>query len=404
MSLSINIDSLFCVVRDIGSTVTDQAGPDKVAGMVARKFIDTLGAKGATVVVSDPQTKDLRTMINEGSRCRPLFEEPGFWEARCRIVNRIDGSFLYVKSDEASRPEAAGNGEIKNVLDMPLGFQDGLIGFIRLYFDSLEEFSEEDENTLKIMLHQGACAMEKSRLIQRQQSDYHQLAASTEKMSALGRLSAGVAHEINNPLAGILLFSTNLLKKVPPDSNLKEGIEVIIREALRCKNIIQELLEFSREREPTRLNGNLNSIINKALVIVENECHLRHIVLEKKLAPDLPDSVLDPGQVEQVLVNLLLNAAQAVEEGGRIEIESRVNEEGNGLELVISDNGCGIEPRHLAKVFDPFYSTKPQGTGLGLAVSYGIVRNHKGDIRVASTPGKGTAFTVELPLNGTGTG
>ena len=131
--------------------------------------------------------------------------------------------------------------EPRCVLDLPFRFQDGMGGFIRLYFDRPVSFGPKTINTLKIMLHQGACAMEKSRLIQKQRTEYDMLAASTAKLSTLGQLAAGVAHEINNPLAGILLFSTNLLKKAPPGSPFHEGLQVITEEVMRCKNIINRV-------------------------------------------------------------------------------------------------------------------------------------------------------------------
>jgi len=375
-----------------------QTGPKEVAEMVGRKFIDTLGARGATIIILDSQTNASLVELHLGSGFVSREEDRTYWRLRSRQLSRTDGSVLYCEPEQSPESKHEGGEELRKIIDLPLRFQDGMIGFIRLYLDRPFDLTEEERNTLKIMVHQGGCAIEKSRLIQRQQSDYEHLAATTEKMSALGRLSAGVAHEINNPLAGILLFSTNLLKKVDPESDLGEGLGVIIQEVMRCKNIIQELLDFSREREPTWIRYSLNKIITRAMTIIENEYRLRRIALEKNLAKDLPESTLDPSQMEQVVVNLMLNAAQAIGEGGWVRIESRLSQGGDRVEMLVSDSGCGIEPQDLSKVFDPFYSTKPQGTGLGLAVTYGIVRNHQGNIRVASTPGKGTTFTVDLPL------
>jgi len=223
-------------------------------------------------------------------------------------------------------------------------------------------------------------------------------------MAALGKMAAGIAHEINNPLAGILLYSTNMRKKAPEGSPFSEGLDVIISETIRCRGIIQELLEFSRDREPQKALNNINKVLDKALSILENEFRLRRISVTKDFVQEMPEMLLDGNQVEQDFVNLLINAIQALGERGEIAIKSRVNQEEGTVVIDISDTGCGIPPENLAKIFEPFFSTKAKGTGLGLAVSYGIVKNHKGDIRVSSEPGKGACFTLIFPIVKNGNG
>jgi signal transduction histidine kinase len=211
-------------------------------------------------------------------------------------------------------------------------------------------------------------------------------------------MAAGIAHEINNPLAGILLFSSNLRKKVPAEGDLKEGLDVIVRETVRCKTIIQELLEFSRDREPRKEMANPNAILEKALKILENEFRLHHIQIEKDLTDEMPETLLDENQIEQVFVNLLLNAVQAIEEKGIITATSRIDTSRKKALIEIGDTGSGIPAENLAKIFEPFYSTKPKGTGLGLAVSYAIIKNHQGDIHAFSQPGQGARLVLELPI------
>ena len=211
-------------------------------------------------------------------------------------------------------------------------------------------------------------------------------------------MAAGIAHEINNPLAGILLYSTNLSKKLPNDRVLKEGMDIIIHETIRCKSIIQELLEFSREKEPKKSLTNINDIINRSLNILENEFLLHHVTVNNDLSGKLPDTYLDSNQMEQVFVNLLLNAIEAIQEKGVITIKSREDPSRMQERVEITDTGCGISPEDIDRIFEPFFSTKPKGTGLGLAVSYGIVQNHQGDIEVFSQPGMGTRFTIKIPM------
>jgi signal transduction histidine kinase len=211
-------------------------------------------------------------------------------------------------------------------------------------------------------------------------------------------MAAGIAHEINNPLAGILLFSTNMRKKAPEDGTIREGLEIIIRETQRCKGIIQDLLEFSRDKEPKKVFAGINDIIEKSLNILNNEFRLRHISIEKDLADDMPDIPLDINLMQQVLVNLLINAVEAIQENGKINIRSFMSPDQRVEKIEIADTGRGIPGNHLVKIFDPFFSTKKNGTGLGLAVSYGIVQKHDGHIHVSSEPEQGTSFTIEIPV------
>jgi len=214
----------------------------------------------------------------------------------------------------------------------------------------------------------------------------------------LGQMAAGIAHEINNPLAGILLYSSNMIKKVPDKGPLREGLEVVINETKRCKTIIQDLLNFSRAGEPNTALSNINDIIEKALSMLTNEFQLHHIQVEKRLAKEMEDTLLDEKQMQQVLINLLLNAMQAIGEKGVITISSDVDNRKKCVRVEIADTGCGIPEDQVSKVFEPFFSTKSNGTGLGLSVSYGIVQKHKGSIRVLSRVGEGTHFILELPF------
>jgi signal transduction histidine kinase len=284
------------------------------------------------------------------------------------------------------------------MLDLPLTIENNFIGIIRIFFAQPRDFSEEELSFLVSIAEQCALALDKARLIEKQKLQYMHLSLQTEKMAALGRMAAAIAHEINNPLAGVLLFSTNLAKKVPKEGPLKEGLDIIIHETIRCKSIIQELLEFSREREPQKVLKNINDVINKALSILENEFRLHHISTEKALSDELPDTLLDVNQMEQVFVNLLLNAVEAIQEKGVITIKSYLDASQTYEIIEIMDTGCGISPDDMNKIFEPFFSTKPKGTGLGLAVSYGIVRNHQGEIKVSSQLGSGTRFTIEIPV------
>jgi len=211
-------------------------------------------------------------------------------------------------------------------------------------------------------------------------------------------MAAGIAHEINNPLASILLFSSNLLKKVPQEGPFREGLQIIVQETLRCKAIIQDLLEFSRANEPKTTPSNVNQVMERALHLLANEFKLRHIQLELDLAKSLPQILIDENQIEQIFVNLLLNAIQAIEEQGTITIRTYMSSNRKNVTIDIADTGCGIPPENMSKIFEPFFSTKSKGTGLGLAVTYGIVQKHGGHIYADNQRKQGARFVVELPI------
>ena len=220
----------------------------------------------------------------------------------------------------------------------------------------------------------------------------------TDKLTTLGRMAAGIAHRINNPLAGILLYSSILKKQVAEEGPFQEGLEIIIQETLRCKRVIQEFLDFSEERPPLKKPADFNSVLEMSLGFLENEFRLHYIQLEKSLSPELPEVLLDINQIQQVFINILKNAIEATLERGRIKVSSRVSPDGRTVKAEIFDNGCGIEAEDLDKVFEPFFSNKQIGTGLGLSVCLRIIENHQGQLEVSSHPRIGTCFSVILPV------
>jgi two-component system NtrC family sensor kinase len=220
-----------------------------------------------------------------------------------------------------------------------------------------------------------------------------------DKLASVGRLAAGIAHEINNPLTGVLTYASLLEKRLQEDPQGKEDVEVIIRETKRCRLIIRELLDFARPTPPSRKPADLNEVVRHSLAVVMNQLSMSQVELTLDLAPDLPAAFADPNQIQQVVVNLLLNAADAIGEGGgRIRLATLPGSDGF-LELQVEDNGKGIPQEDLPHLFEPFFTTKGnRGTGLGLAVTWGIVQTHGGAIQVQSQPGQGTVFTLSLPL------
>ena len=227
----------------------------------------------------------------------------------------------------------------------------------------------------------------------------------SQKLAALGELSAGIAHEINNPLAIIRqeaeIMDYALKKRGGAAPDLKElqgSVRMIVQQVDRCTGIIRNLLNFARRREPVVQTVDVNRIIEDMTMLVEKEAKNNQINLERHYDQELPLIFSDGPQLRQVILNLLTNASQAIGHDGTITIVTRPGGT-NTVEIEIRDSGCGIPAKILRKIFDPFFSTKPpgKGTGLGLSISHGLIRQLGGDIRVTSTVGQGTTFTVTLP-------
>lgn len=219
-----------------------------------------------------------------------------------------------------------------------------------------------------------------------------------EKLASIGVLAAGIAHEINNPLTSILTFSNLMLEELPGDNPHRERLKMMAREAMKARIIVRQLLSFSREEPIKPVNTNINCPINDIIETLAAQEVFKDIELVVDLSDKLPEIYADSVRIGQVVMNILLNAVHAITPPGKIEVSTRAA--GDFVEIIISDTGCGIPEEQLGMIFDPFYTTKDstKGTGLGLAVSYGIIKKHGGNIEVKSAVGKGTTFIVRLPI------
>ena len=223
----------------------------------------------------------------------------------------------------------------------------------------------------------------------------------SEKLASLGKLAAGVAHEINNPLGGVLIYSHLLLEDTPKDSPHYSNLRKIVKETARCKDIVKGLLEFARPKDPEMSSLDINNIVEKSLYIIEGQSMFQNVSIEKHLATDLPRIVGDGAQLQQVFMNIILNAAEAMDNDGTLSMLTRLNGNGEYIDIQFSDTGHGIQEEDIKSLFEPFFTTKEvgKGTGLGLAISYSIIRKHQGTIDVRNQAGEGATFTVTLPVN-----
>ena len=237
----------------------------------------------------------------------------------------------------------------------------------------------------------------------------HQKLLQSDRLASLGQLAASVAHEINNPVSGVLNLSM-LMQRILQDDGVPPGrvaefrkyLGQISNETSRVGRIVSDLLAFSRRSKPQRAPADLNKLVRTTLGLADHKLKLISAEVVLDLQENLPMVECDSSQIQQVILNLILNGAQAMQSrgGGKLAIRTHLVADGSNVELIVQDTGEGIAPENLSKIFDPFFTTKPEGkgVGLGLAVLYGIVKAHDGEVEVVSRRNEGTTFTVTLPL------
>jgi PAS domain S-box-containing protein len=229
----------------------------------------------------------------------------------------------------------------------------------------------------------------------------HLQLVSSEKMASLGKLAAGIAHEINNPLGGILIYSSLMMEDLPEDDPRRGDLVRIVQEAGRCKEIVKSLLEFARQTEPKMEPTDINRAISDGLFFLVNQALFHNIHIVKKLDSFLPFVRGNAGQLKQVFMNIIVNAAEAMHGNGTLTITTFPAPDRKTVFVEFTDTGEGIPAENFTRIFDPFFTTKEvgKGTGLGLATSYGIIEDHGGKISVKSKLGEGTTFIIELPVH-----
>ncbi len=223
----------------------------------------------------------------------------------------------------------------------------------------------------------------------------------SEKMASLGKLAAGVAHQLNNPLGGVTLYTRLVLEDYELPAGARDDLGRVLRDAERCRETVKELLEFTRQTRHLMQPHDINQAISRTLFLLKNQPLFQNITIETHIDGSLPPVHSDIQQINHLFMNLILNAAQAMGGCGRLVIRtSRAPGVADHVHIEISDSGPGIAADVLPHIFEPFFTTKPEGegTGLGLSMVYGIVENHGGQIKATSTPGEGATFVIQLPI------
>jgi len=401
-----------------GMALAKELSLESVLEKIAEVACKVLGAKYGAVGVLDEAGRGLSQFVTVG------IDE----EAKARIGSLPVGKGILgvVVRDEkplrlkdlSSDPRAHGfpphHPAMHSFLGVPIVSKGRVFGNLYLTEkQGAEEFSKGDEALAVTLAAQAAIAMENASLYEEVRRSYEQLRRSQdlllrqEKLASLGRLAAGLAHEINNPLSSVAGFAEALQRRAKASQlhnmekfrDLPEYLAFIQQEVARASDIVRHLLDFARQREPTFEDVDLASLIRDTVALVSHQAGVANKRIVVGITPDLSTVQADRQMLQQAMLNLLTNALDAIEGAGDVRIA--VRESSGTMEILVEDTGCGIAPEHLAKIFDPFFTTKEvgKGTGLGLAICQGIMEQHGGSIEVRSDGvGKGTTVVVRLPV------
>jgi two-component system NtrC family sensor kinase len=279
-------------------------------------------------------------------------------------------------------------------------------GFFLLWWKQKHEFSPGELRLVEGISRQAALAIENARLyegVKQQMAELKRTQAQliqSAKLAAIGELAANVAHEINNPLTSVLGFASYLAEQVRIGQPMREELDLIIEEATRARDIVRDLLNFSRQRDFEPELTSINAVVEQTVSMVRRQGSFENITVSETYAEELPPVEIDISRMKQVFLNIVNNAVYAMKDGGALNVRTAL---ADGTVVVeFTDTGVGIPLDHLDRIFDPFFTTKPavSGTGLGLSVSLGIVQSHGGTIEVQSQAGSGAIFTIRLPARG----
>jgi PAS domain S-box-containing protein len=403
------------VLARLARELTATLEVEPIAKLLARGAAELVNARASGVFLLEPEDGSLRALATygtDGDIMRELIFKGGEGAVGRAVADRRIVITADILTDPAIHLAAWVRERIRTsgyrvVVGVPLVTHERIIGALGLGAEPGSTFSRDELQTLESLADQAALAFENARLYASARDNLVRLRETqaqlvqAAKMSALGQLVSGVAHELNNPLSVIVGYGQLLLAREVPTTVLRP-IELMVSQADRMAKIVRNLLLFARQRPAERTTVNVNEVLEQTLALRINQLTVSGIAVEKKFARGLPPVMADPHQLEQVFLNLLLNAEQAMLEGktgGRIILSTNVSRDGRMVHAEVIDDGPGIPHDALPHVFEPFFSTKPvgSGTGLGLSVSYGIVEEHGGHLVVESRPGR-TVFRLELPI------
>ncbi|MFQ5811787.1 MAG: ATP-binding protein [Anaerolineae bacterium] len=398
----------------IAATVSQSLNLEKILNSTLEKVLEVMRIETGAIALVDEQTEELSFSAHRGFP-EGLLQEADSLKPGQGLTGRAaqSGEPILVEdiSEEAdlSRIELEMKEEgFRSLACIPLGSKERVLGVMDIASHDLRQFSPQDVELLTSIGSQIGVAIDNARLFHDLGEAYRDLAATkaqlfqTAKLSAIGELAAGIAHEIRNPLTTIIGDAQLLMQDVKPGQAGYESLEAIERSGQRASKVIRNLLSFSRQEEYELTRIDINESIDRALSLIAYQIERSNISIIKDLAADLPLVPASPHHLEEIWINLVLNARDSIpaKQRGEIRIASWLDGSGKAVQVLVSDNGCGIPEANLDRVFEPFFTTKDvnEGTGLGLYITYNIVERHNGLIEIDSEEGKGTTVTVTLPI------
>jgi PAS domain S-box-containing protein len=385
---------------------------DQVLSTTLDRACDLMEVFACSVWLIDPETGDLvcrcatgpHTSIVQGWRMAPGEGVVG-WVAQSGESLVVDD--MLTEERHFRDVERQTGLVLRSAVSVPLRIKENVIGTLQVLDPEVGRFKTTDLMLVESLASSAAIALENARLYEDLQQRMKELREAqgqlvqSAKMAAVGELAAGVAHEINTPLTSVLGYSELLLEHLPPDDPNHKRLATVVRQAGQARDVVGHLLEFSRQTRPHREQVSLNLVVQETLMLARQQMKNRRIAIEEEYAGALPPLQLDVPRMKQAFLNLVTNSLQAMPRGGTLGVRSEWV--GNEVAVQIADTGSGIAADDLPRIFDPFFTTRPvgQGAGLGLSVTLGIIEEHGGRIEVESELGKGSTFTVWLPMRAT---
>ena len=400
------------ILRDFSRRLVTIVDLDRLLNMLADTVEKSMGVEKISIFLLDTEKDLFRARLIRGSSKEESVKisEPviKFLQDRREAILRIELDWVEKKS--VAEELTVVLSQFQAEVFLPLIFMDRLIGFINLGPKAEQKiYYPEDLNLLYPLANQVAIAIENSNLYESLKKS-QTIIRRADRLASLGTLIASLAHEIRNPLVSIKTFTQLLPERIEDEEFRNYFLKVASGEIDRLTGLINELLGFARPSEPRLEGEDINALIDKMEVLVATEARKKDVTLHKKYAENLPQVRIDAEQIKQVLLNILLNAIQAIRGEGKIWIETRVvqvplvEKPEPFIQIEVRDTGAGIPQENLERIFDPFFSTRPEGSGLGLAISHQIIHDHRGFITVESEVGKGSSFKIHLPLKTGGIG
>ncbi len=390
-------------LRQVGAAVNSSLNREKVLAVILEQLARVVPYDNASVILVTGNKLELVAQRGFGTKKRLL--PPMSVDELPHVQHVLKSQQAAIIADVRDDPgwkSTTASQDVRCWLGVPLVIQERAIGLLNLGHEQEGFYSEEDASVIQAFAAHAAIAIENTELFTQAKQAYEKLKETqaqlvqSAKLAAIGQLAAGVAHELNNPLTSVLGFAELVVRKLEPEDPNRRDLEIVAGEARRARHIVRNLLDFARQSESRKQRQDLNHLVRQTLALTRIQLDKDGIEIEEHYDPDLDLVPLDAGQMRQVLLNLITNAAQAMPQGGTLAV--RTTQVGDQARVSIADTGVGIPEKIQERIFEPFFTTRSAGTGLGLSVSLGIVQGHGGQIELDSRLGKGSTFVVTLPM------